>query len=345
MIGTIGAAVLFLGAAPRADPGRDIIAYARLVARYQGGDDGVLQEVADWDPRSVANAMNEVEHAERTGFVSGPGPVTVRREFPAAVMMHTEAGLALNWRGDGAGAFREWKDASRLAALPAETDAQARFLRAWYAALGHFFIGSYYSADALPFLERGAARFPEDVEIAMARAELYEARGTDTSGLTREERADLTMAESLYREILGRENAPVEARLRLGRVLVLTGPSDRALVELEAVSASKPPDRTTYLSHLFAGDILRRASRLSEAEQEFGLAVDRWPAGQAAGLGRAEILHLLGDRTGAAGAVRKATAGGGLGTDPYRTYTFGDRDDQRQALEAVKAMVRIRTSR
>lgn len=341
LIGTIAAAVLLVGAGPRADPGRDIIAYAQLVERYQGGDDRVLQEIVDWDPRSIANALYEVEHAERTGVVSGPGPVTVRRALSAAVMMQTEAGLYLDGRGDADGAGRQWKSAYRLAALPAETDAQSGFLRAWYLALGHFFIGRYLS-EGVPFLERGAARFPDDVDIAMARAEAYEAAGSGTPDLSPWQRPYLTKAQSLYREILGREQAPVEARLRLGRTLVLTGPSDAALAELEAVSASKASDRIAYLAHLFAGGLLRRSSRLEEAEREFGLAADRWPAGQAAALGRAEVLHSLGDRSGAAAAIRRATAGGGLGTDPYRTYTFGDPEGVKQALEAVKASARLR---
>src|SRR5206468_8596428 len=96
-----------------------------------------------------------------------------------------------------------------------------------------------------------------------------------------------------------------------------------------------------YLAHLFAGIQLRRQSQWSEAREELTRALEAWPEGQIAALSLAEILHTLGERGEAA-----ATLGGAIEDqgdpkrpDPARVYYLGDRAEQKQLLEAVKATV------
>jgi tetratricopeptide (TPR) repeat protein len=352
----VAATVLILGAAsaanaasgdPHENPSVDIRAYAGWIERYRKGDGAVLEEVAAQDPRAMGGAIREVERATPNDDDGPPSARGVRAVFPTAVMLHTEAGLFLNWRGDGARAFQQWQHARRLSELAPVTAEQTAFLRAWYGAFGAYFLGSTYLDDASSLLERGAKRFPEDKAIALLRAEVYDAKGvceeegagSDGPRLTPLAGADFATAAALYRELMAGDPPSIEAKLRLGRVLALTGHSDEALVQFREVAARTDVPRLAYLSHLFTGEILRRALRVSKAKDEFVLALHAFPSGQAAALGLAEALHTLGDVGGSA-ATLATTIGGeeSAPVDPYRTYVFGDHDEQKRRLQELKAM-------
>jgi tetratricopeptide (TPR) repeat protein len=273
----------------------------------------------------------------------------VRQALPAAIMLHTESGLSLNWLGDSAAAATQWRHAEMLAALEPATPEQAAFLRAWHQALGLYFLGSYAVEEAVDLLGRGLERFPDDAPIALALGQAYEARGTFARGRTlslqvrpsRDSMRDLRAAEDLLQGLVARDPALAEARLHLGRVLDLTGRSDAALAEFREVAAGGAP-RQRYLAHLFAGELLRRRSRLAEAREEFTQATGAWPGGQAAAIGMSETLHRLGERAAAASTLTEAIEdrGGPPPADPFRTYHFGDRAEQKRLLETVKATVR-----
>jgi tetratricopeptide (TPR) repeat protein len=322
----------------RADPAADVIAYARLVEEYEHGDDDrAIAEIIAWKPAVIAGVIEQVEQKRTAG---SNATVEVRRllvKFPVAVMLHTEAGLRLNWRGDPAGTRSQWGAAWTLSELYPFTAEQHAFLRAWYHAFGLALLGSG-NADALTTLERGHRRFSDDMPIALALAQVYEMRGT----FVNEARRDLNMAEGLCRNLLARDPGMAEARLRLGRVLQLRGEPEVALPELERVASTSEDARLRYLAHLFTGDLHSRRGRLPEARQEFAKALKAWPGGQAAALSFAQMLHSLGERAEAAAAVQAAIEDRGepVASDPYRSYYSGDRVEQRRLLENVKAMVR-----
>jgi hypothetical protein len=348
-----------------------VAAYVKLVEEYRHGDsDRAIAEVISWKPEAISDAIQEVERAEKARL--GIGPATdALVSFPAAVMLHTEAGLFLNWRRGGVSSQwlhairlakaipvlpdqRQWLHAIRLAELQPITPEQMAFLRAWYHALGVFFLGSYWDLDAIALLETGLERFPDDVSITLALGQAYETRGTfsagdvleslrtdSSKGPWKERKYPLREAETIYRGLLTRDPLLSEARLRLGRVLAIAGRDDLALTELRLAATSNDA-RLRYLAHLFAGDALRRSSQLVAARPEFKQALDAWPGGQAAALSLAETLHSLGERRDAASELTTAIEDGAEPTrsDPFRAYSFGDRADQKQLLEAVRAMAR-----
>lgn len=236
-----------------------------------------------------------------------------------------------------------------LAELDPTSREQSDFLRAWYRALGSFFLGSYLARDAVALLERGLQRFPDDMGIALALGQACEARGTFAEGqvlsarpeLSSDGRNDLLTAERLYRDLLARDPSLAEARLHLGRVLDIDGRSEAALIELRQLGVSSVEARLRYLGHLFAGDLLRRQARLAAAREEFALAGEAWLGGQAASLGLAEALQSLSERAEAASALTAAVEDREPARpDPFRSYHFGDRVEQKRRLEAVKAMAR-----
>ena len=317
----------------RADPLADVMAYARLIEEYEHGDDErAIADIITWKPDALGAVIVLVEQARTAVEIRA-----LLLKFPVAVMLHTQAGLRLNWRGDVAGASSQWRAAWRLAELHPFTAEQSTFLRAWYHAFGLYLLGSG-NADALTTLERGHQRFPDDELITLALAEVYETRGTFVDEVGR---YDLR-AERICRDLLARDPGMAEARLRLGRVLQLRGKPELALPELDRVASTSDDGRLRYLAHLFMGELHRRRGRLSEAQQEFAKALEAWPGGQAGALSLGEILHSLGERAEAAAAVQAAIEDRRelMFPDPYRTYYSGNRTEQRLLLEKVKAMVR-----
>jgi thioredoxin-like negative regulator of GroEL len=198
-------------------------------------------------------------------------------------------------------------------------------------------------ADALVDLERAHVRFPDDVEIALALAQAYEARGTASmrpalvAPPDSDAGRDLRTAAALFTDVLRQHPALGRARVRLGRLTSLLGEEDAALTEL-ARAATQGDERVAYLSHLFAGEILRRRSRRLDARAEFEKARDALPRGQAAALGLAETLHALGDFERAAQALFPGIEEP-VPADPARMYWAGDPEEDKARLEALKRSI------
>ena len=350
LVGAPGQGAVRIGTdRPRADPMADAIGYAKLVAEYEQGDpDRAVREIVTWQPDVVLQVLNGVESARLAESGEIVQLKAVLASLPAAVMLHTEAGLRQNWRGS-ADAGIHWGYAQRLAQLSLGRK-QDPFLRSWYHALGLFFLGSYGVRDAISLLDGALERFPDDAAIALALGQAHEALGTFSEGQilsvrpdpSGEARQELGRAEELYRDLLARHAALGEARLRLGRVLQISGRAEPAFAELRRVAATAEDTRLRYLAHLFIADQLRRESRLPESRDEFSQALEAWPGAQAAALGLAEALRSMGHRGEAASSLVLALRerGQALGEDPFRSYSFGNRAEQRRLLEGVKAMAR-----
>ncbi len=331
-----------------ADSAKTAAEYARLVKEYRmGNGDDAIRQLLTWEPALVAAAMRDAALPRRE-HESGQ-PIIEPGSFPAAIMLHTEAGLRLAYEGKGVEAAFQWFVAERIALAPYGLERPA-FLRAWYHALGQYFLGSR-NDDAIALLEQGRTQFPDDPSIALSLGPAYEARGTFSGGRmssawadrSGDERLSLAKAEGIYRSVLAVDATCTEARLRLGRVLQFNQQPEAGLVELRRVTAAAAtPARLRYLAHLFIGDQLLHlgaGADESEAAQELERALQAWPAGQAAALSLARILHSQGRRGEAAQVLEGAITAKALdGEDPFRTYHSGDRMQERPLLEKVKAM-------
>lgn len=318
--------------------------YAKLVDEYRvGNGDRAIRQLLTWNPELMAEAMRDAALPRRGRPLIEPG------SFPAAIMLHTEAGLRLNYQEKGFEAAFQWIAAERIARAHDSLERPA-FLRAWYYALGQYFLGSDRLGDAVALLEQGRTQFPDDPSIALALGGAYEVFGTFSQGAMRsawvhrsaDEKQELTKAEAIYRSVLAVDAESTQARLHLGRVLQSSRQPEAALVELRRVATTAAPARQRYLAHLFIGDQLLRAggeAERAESRQEFERALEAWPAGQAAALSLAQILHSSGRRDEAAQVLEGAiTPSAKDGEDPFRTYHFGDRTEERPLLERVKAM-------
>jgi tetratricopeptide (TPR) repeat protein len=334
----IVASVLMLS--PHAHPeGKSPPDYVPIVEQYHAGDsDAAIR-------RLLASPSLMARIAWESGTSGAAGLVSRRELLPAAVMLHTEAGLRRNWQGAAPEAALQWTVALRLAREPAAREHPA-FLRAWYYALGQYFLGCDPTGFAVISLQQGRAQFPDDPAIALSLAQAFEVGGTFAAGQLRPPWVDLSPAsgedleksERLYRSLLEAGADSPEARLHLGRVLQRRGRPDAALPELERVATTAEAARLRYLAHLFIGDQLRHAARDREAQREFERALEARPDGQAAALSLALMLHSQGLRGEAASVLQGAVSGTAREQDPFRTYHFGDQTEQRRLLESVKAM-------
>jgi tetratricopeptide (TPR) repeat protein len=340
---------------PKADPAAHAVRYGALVQRYLRGDGGeAVREVLAWDRGDLAEAVGAVSDDE--GALDGlPLVRSVLAGFPAAVMLHTEAALYLNEKDDDEGSDAHWGYARRLAELPPRTKEQTAFLRAWYHAVGLFFLGSFGADNAIDFLQRGLRLFPDDRALVLALGQALEARGTFRNGrvpsvqpkLSSDAKKDLRSAESFYRELLSKDPSFWEARLRIGRCAWLGGRNEEALAEFRKSGSEADDARLRYLAHLFTGELYRRQSLVTEARQEFARAVELWPDGQTAALGLAEALHTMGERTQSGAALQAGIVerGGTQRLDPYHMYHFGYRAEHKRLLEAVRDLARSSSAR
>jgi hypothetical protein len=219
LILTLVAAACIAGDGAAADDPR-LQDYLNLSEAYGRGDGNrAIETIAGWraaDLRAVVGALKAGRHPKRR-----PPKVVVAAlaNLPAAIMLHTEAGLRLDWQERSSEAWRQWLVAEQLTAIDPVSDRHREFLRSWYKTFALYCLGTYRVRDAMIVLEQGRARFADDVDLALILGQAYEVRGTHPAKPGVEAMEDLSAAERLFRGIAVRNPDLAIARVRLGRIL------------------------------------------------------------------------------------------------------------------------------
>jgi len=133
-------------------------------------------------------------------------------------------------------------------------------------------------------------------------------------------------AEAAFREALALAPETLEARLRLGKLL-LDGPrTAEAEPLLAAAEAAATDDRQRYLARLFLGRARERLGRSDDAIRSYRRALEAWPDNQAA---RLALAHAL-EKSSGPGASRELvdavldpTRRSNLRPDPWFLYPSG----------------------
>jgi hypothetical protein len=165
--------------------------------------------------------------------------------------------------------------------------------------------------------ERGSMWKQEDgIDVTLPKA------GSSRTPLWRE--PDLASAEAAYAAALAAMPTMDEARVRLGRVLVLRNRLDSARRTLASIEAGAEPG-FFYLARLFEGDALERAGDTAGAARAYAAAVESMPAAQSGRIALAHLRHAAGDRGDAARQVQQLTTTGDAvdASDPWYWYTLG----------------------
>jgi len=150
-------------------------------------------------------------------------------------------------------------------------------------------------------------------------------------------------AEALYRRALDADGSLVEARVRLGRVLALTGRLDAADSELDAALQTTTDPRQRYLGNLFRGAVYERQARWADAAACYRRAVEIDAHNQAARIALSHALARSGDDRGAREAARAFFgAGPSLAQgDTWWGYPFGWSNRGAPALDRLRLEVTI----
>ena len=191
--------------------------------------------------------------------------------------------------------------------------------------------------DAL-HLEHARNMFPSDADLAFlsgAESETYAGASIQSfvksavlpTGIVldiRSEGAELRTAETFLRRAVQLNPSLVEARIRLGHVLLARGKPQDAATELRAAAAvvadSEPLLR--YFTGMFLGAAEEALGHFTEARASYARAAADYPRAQSPHLAMSALATRLGDRTGALAAIASVfslprTA---MDDDPWWTY-------------------------
>jgi tetratricopeptide (TPR) repeat protein len=210
------------------------------------------------------------------------------------------------------------------------------FARDWYLLVASFHHGRAEVGWSRAYLAEARDLFPRDVAVLVVSGADHEMLSNVSAGYVNrfntsgqrlgESRInpgrELEDAEKFLRQAVALDPRFLEARLRLGRVLLRNGDLDGALRELRAALAH-PDDQIRYLAWTFLGMADVERGDLEAAERCYTEALRLFPAGQIAMLARSEAAYLSGRGGEAAGQVvamlriqRKE--------DPWWMYLLGD---------------------
>lgn len=186
-------------------------------------------------------------------------------------------------------------------------------------------------------LSHARAMFPSDADLAFlsgTESETYAGASIQAfvksavlpTGIVvdiRSEGAELRTAESYLRRAVQLNPAFVEARVRLGHVLLARGKPQDAANELRTAVAADSEPLLQYFSGMFLGAAEEALGHFADARESYTRASALYPRAQSAHLALSALATRLGDRAGALAAIRPVFDLTGVADDlddPWWTY-------------------------
>ena len=142
------------------------------------------------------------------------------------------------------------------------------------------------------------------------------------AGLLPDAGQSLREAERALRRAVAASPHDLDARLHLGRVVIMQGRPEEGIKLLEPVRQAPLRD-VRYLANLFLGEAHERAGRRDAAAQAFSQAAAQSSCGRAAAVARAQLAFRQSGWTAAAEVLRPALASDDGCADAWATYDFG----------------------
>jgi tetratricopeptide (TPR) repeat protein len=357
-----------------APPTRVLLAvqpYLDLLDRYRRNPTDGVREMLTWSRDRVSRGV-----AAFTALRTPVGQVTDAPGAFAAVMLHTDAALTAATRDRGPVASLHLLNAALLMEyatnlVPNKT--RHPFSRGtWYLTVTRVLNGLQgWDVEESLFKELGRRMHAGSVTAAVERmvaeqdreapgvgAQLLLALGSLEDGSAQMDRRErgfepspkrvddslirdrLRQAEHFYRRALELDPALLEARLRLGALLVDTE-STAAQIELRQVLAQAREPRQRYLAFLFLGQIEEKAGRHDRAIGLYARALAAWPRSQVARIALGNAQDESGD-VAPAQALIVAFFGHATSEreqDPWSGYFNGQKDEGLRMLDDMRGRV------
>jgi tetratricopeptide (TPR) repeat protein len=146
-------------------------------------------------------------------------------------------------------------------------------------------------------------------------------------------------AEASFRRALAADPGLGEARLRLGRVLLLRGHAAEAATELQQVARVDGSLRRRYLARLFEARAHEKRGDLDAAARAYRAALAIEPDGQSACIGLGRALDLLGRGDEAQEALAGVVETPAERRDPWWSYSRGDLDRIEPLITELQAAI------
>ncbi len=355
----------------------DIAGYLELVRQYREGDfKAAAHLLLDWKEGPVTKAVDAMLTLKRR-LAAPPGSrddLDVA-DVEAAVLMHSEAAMTawlegrsplVTYHVNSALRIIEWLAASLRASEAGDSRVDSSLHRMvhrdWYLSMARILNGLMEPMSSLSLLKIAQQRFPDDPQLLLASGSAHEsvARKIElrsklrrvSSGreqlLAAAELMSATeqrrMAEGDYRRILKIDPGFAEARLRLGRVLALTGRPAEAEKELRALLSSATGVYIRHLGLLFLGLVLETNDKVAEAKSLYLGAVLLQPGCQTCRVALAHALDRLGDERQAEDVLMqflRQTDDKSDTADPWWIYPYGQQIAGEELFASLRDGVRI----
>jgi tetratricopeptide (TPR) repeat protein len=352
-----------------ARPQHDLVNYLAVAAAYGSGSRAAaLREIRQWRPREIGAAVNGLRQRAKKLRPSPSAPDDIAfATVEAAVLMHLEAGLLalqtlslaetevhlgasttlFEWSRRAAAEARNWAEVRRYAfkksfgrAKPEPEIRERIDRRAYYVALAAAILANGFPPTALPFAEKARRAAPLDPEVqlvfgcvaeSLAQEELLRHRESEAARLRDE-------ADRALRDAVALDPDADEARLHLGRLLLVRGRLVEAEPVLEQVERRSGDDRQRYLARLFLGRVVEQRGRQDEAAGFYRRALEAWPDSQAARLGLSHALEIAAGPGAARPLIAASLAESqrpDRAPDPWWLYPFGPPGVAKAALDRL----------
>jgi tetratricopeptide (TPR) repeat protein len=247
-----------------------------------------------------------------------------------------------------------WRMARWLARQILPRPSNDEFVREWYRAIAALHLRDYQFGFAKPHLEEAQRILPDDGMVEFYTGLLHEGSAsarvqnipiTQPALAARlhypSPQAEWRQAERWLRRAVERE-APLEARLHLGRVLGRLDRHQEAATVLKDALPLLQDARLEYLCHLFLGTEEAALGQFDAAQASFERAAALYPTAQSPLLSWADAARRTGRRTEALEVLRRIQrlpVRLADRVDPWQGYLRESATDAGARLAAVRAMV------
>jgi tetratricopeptide (TPR) repeat protein len=345
------AAVLALGAQDARSPDH----YKQLIDEYlAAGTAKVPTALLAWPPVNLQAAVVETlaprKAEQKAPFYPAASREGLVRWLEAAALAHLEAARRAirNDRSDQAAwllasgrilitRLRSIVPRRRASLVGAElraVETVPTFAARWLVAGGELLHGTTQLVAAHAHFEAAMDAYPKDPRIRLGFGTVNEMEAANTlleviamhgppSRLRQDaetyRRLLLRDAASAYEMTLKLNPGEAEARVRLGRTMMLQNRRREATVTLEAVRSAKPSPPLTYLACTLLALLQHQNGRAKEAERLYLEALAAWPDGQRAAVGLSHARWLQGQLLTTDFLHRPADRR----PDPWASYSLG----------------------